>query len=171
MFGKVYVLREEIAAPNYVKATDVKFKIDNTGNVQKVSMVDKIVEMSKQDVFGNELVGASMKVADKNNNIVDSWVSDIIPHKIQNLVEGETYTLCEEIAVDGYVKATNMTFTVTYEKDNQKIVMVDKMVLISKVDLVTGEELEGAELIITDENDTIIDQWISTKEKHQVSRT
>ena len=48
--------------------------------------------------------------------------------------------------------------------------MVDKIVLISKTDITTGEELEGAELIITDENDTIIDQWITTKEKHQVSR-
>ena len=54
-------MREELAASGYVKATDVKFKIDNTGNVQKVQMIDKIVEMSKQDVFGNELVGASMK--------------------------------------------------------------------------------------------------------------
>lgn len=133
-------------------------------------MVDKIVEMSKQDIFGNELVGASMKVTDKNNNIVDSWVSDIIPHQIQNLVEGETYTLCEEIAIDGYVKATNMNFTVTLEKDTQKIVMIDKILLVSKIDFVTGEELEGAELIITDENNNIIDQWISTKEKHQVSR-
>jgi len=163
-------LREELAASGYVKATDVKFKIDNTGNVQKVQMIDKIVEMSKQDVFGNELVGASMKVIDKNNNIVDSWVSEITPHKIENLVEGETYTLCEEIAIDGYVKATNMQFTVTYDKETQKIIMIDKIVLISKTDLVTGEELEGAKLIITDENDTVIDEWISTKEKHQVSR-
>ena len=159
-----------MVAPGYVKATDVKFKIDNTGAVQKATTIDKIVEMSKQDVFGNELVGASMKVLDKNSNIVDSWVSDIIPHKIENLIEGETYTLCEEIAIDGYVKATNMNFTVTFEKENQKIVMIDKIVLISKVDIATNEELEGAELIITDENDTIIDQWTSTKEKHQVSR-
>ena len=64
-----------------------------------------------------------------------------------------------------------MDFTVTFDKENQKIVMIDKIVLISKVDIVTGEELEGAELIITDESDTIIDQWTSTKEKHQVSRT
>ena len=101
---------------------------------------------------------------------MDSWVSEITPHKIENLVEGETYTLCEEIAIDGYVKATNMQFTVTYDKETQKIIMIDKIVLISKTDLVTGEELEGAKLIITDENDTVIDEWISTKEKHQVSR-
>lgn len=63
-----------------------------------------------------------------------------------------------------------MNFTVTYEKATQEIVMVDKIVLVSKTDLVTGEELEGAELIITDENDNIIDQWTATKEKHQVSR-
>lgn len=50
-------------------------------------MVDKIVQMSKQDIFGNELVGASMKVIDKNDNVVDSWVSNTTPHRIENLTE------------------------------------------------------------------------------------
>ena len=47
--------------------------------------------------------------------------------------------------------------------------MVDKLVEIIKTDLVTGEEIEGAELQVVDENDTIIDEWISTKEPHKVS--
>lgn len=64
-----------------------------------------------------------------------------------------------------------MKFKIDNTGNVQKVTMVDKIVLISKTDLVTGEELEGAELIITDEDDNIIDQWTSTKEKHQVSRT
>ena len=32
----------------------------------------------------------------------------------------------------------------------------------------TGEELEGAELQVVDENGEIVDEWVSTKEPHRV---
>ena len=47
--------------------------------------------------------------------------------------------------------------------------MIDKIILISKTDLVTGEELPGAELTVTDEDGNIIDTWISSEEPHQVT--
>ena len=48
--------------------------------------------------------------------------------------------------------------------------MVDKIVEISKTDLVTGEEVEGAELEVQDkETEKIIDKWTSTKEAHKVT--
>ena len=47
--------------------------------------------------------------------------------------------------------------------------MIDKVVAISKVDLTTSEELEGAELEITDKDGNIVDKWTSTKEKHIVN--
>ena len=46
--------------------------------------------------------------------------------------------------------------------------MIDKIVLISKRDLVTGEELPGAELVVTDEDGNEIDRWISRETPHQV---
>ena len=42
--------------------------------------------------------------------------------------------------------------------------MVDKVLKIVKTDLVTGEEIEGAELQVVDEDGNIIDEWTSTKE-------
>lgn len=60
------------------------------------------------------------------------------------------YILHEEIAVNGYVKATDIEFTVSSDKSTQKLEMIDKVVLVSKTDLVTGAELPGAELIVTD---------------------
>ena len=46
--------------------------------------------------------------------------------------------------------------------------MIDKLVEIVKTDLVTGEEIEGAELQVIDEEGNIIDEWTSTKEPHKV---
>ena len=166
--GQEYILEEEISAKGYVKATSIKFIVNNTTEIQKVTMIDKIVEMSKIDIAGKELEGAELKVYDKDGNIVDEWISTKEPHIIQGLIEGETYIMHEEIAIEGYVKAIDIEFTVTLDKETQHIEMIDKIVLISKTDLVTGEELPGAELIVTDKDGNEVDRWISTDVPHQV---
>ena len=166
--GKEYTLKEEIAPEGYVVATSIKFTIKDTNEIQKVNMIDKIVEMSKVDIAGDEIEGATIQVLDKDNKVVDEWVSGKEPHKIKNLVEGETYTLHEEIVADSYVKATDVEFIVTTDKETQKVVMIDKLVEITKTDITNGNELEGAELEVTDEDGNTIDKWTSTKEPHKV---
>lgn len=166
--GKEYTLKEEIAPEGYVVATSIKFTIKDTNEIQKVNMIDKIVEMSKVDIAGDEIEGATIQVLDKGNKVVDEWVSGKEPHKIKNLVEGETYTLHEEIVADSYVKATDVEFIVTTDKETQKLVMIDKLVEITKTDITNGNELEGAELEVTDEDGNTIDKWTSTKEPHKV---
>ena len=166
--GETYTLHEEIVANSYVKATDIEFKVTTDKETQKVVMIDKIVEMSKVDIAGEEIAGATIQVLDKDNKVVDEWVSGKEPHKIKNLVEGETYTLHEEIVADSYVKATDVEFKVTTDKETQKLVMIDKLVEITKTDITNGNELEGAELEVTDEDGNTIDKWTSTKEPHKV---
>ena len=166
--GETYTLHEEIVADSYVKATDVEFIVTTDKETQKVVMIDKIVEMSKVDIAGEKIAGATIQVLDKDNKVVDEWVSGKEPHKIKNLVEGETYTLHEEIVADSYVKATDVEFIVTTDKETQKLVMIDKLVEITKTDITNGNELEGAELEVTDEDGNTIDKWTSTKEPHKV---
>ena len=166
--GKEYILKEEIAPDGYVVATSIKFTIKDTNEIQKVNMIDKIVEMSKVDIAGEEIEGATIQVLDKDNKVIDEWVSGKEPHKIKNLVEGETYTLHEEIVADSYVKASDVEFAVTTDKETQKVVMIDKLVEITKTDITDGKKLEGAELEVTDEDGNTIDKWTSTKEPHKV---
>ncbi len=168
IIGKEYTLKEEIAPDDYVVATSIKFTIKETNEIQKVNMIDKIVEMSKVDIAGEEIEGATIQVLDKDNKVIDEWVSGKEPHKIKNLVEGETYTLHEEIVVETYVKATDVEFIVTTDKETQKVVMIDKLVEITKTDITNGNELEGAELEVTDEDGNLIDKWTSAKEPHKV---
>ncbi len=168
--GKEYTLREEIAPEGFVKAKDIKFIVENTKEIQKVIMIDKIVDLTKTDIGGEEVEGAEIKVYDKETNeIVDEWTSEKEAHKINGLEEGKTYILHEEVAPEGYVKATDIEFTVTYDKETQHEKLVNKIVKVSKTDLTNGEELEGAELEITDEEGNIIENWISTKESHIIN--
>ncbi len=166
--GETYTLHEEIAINGYVKATDITFQVSTDKNTQKIEMIDKQVEVSKINVYGEKITGVVLKVIDKNNKTVDSWTSTGMPHKVSNLVEGETYILREETAVEGYVKAKDVIFTVTTDKKTQRINMIDKIVSMSKVDI-GGNEIEGAEMSVTDERGNIVDSWISTKEPHHIS--
>ena len=166
--GKEYTLKEEIAPDGYVIATEIKFKVEDTNEIQKVKMIDKVVEISKEDISGKEIEGTKLQVLDKDGNIIDEWISEKEAHKVKGLKENETYILHEEIAVGNYVKASDIEFTVSEDKKTQQIVMIDKLVEITKTDLTTGEELEGAELEVIDEEENVIDKWTSTKEPHQV---
>ena len=165
--GKEYTLKEEIAPDGYVVATSIKFTIKDTNEIQKVVMIDKIVEMSKVDIAGEEIEGATIQVLDKDNKVVDEWGSSKEPHKIKNLVEGETYTLHEEKVADSYVKATDVEFIVTTDKETQKVVMIDKIVEMSKVDI-AGEEIEGATIQVLDKDNKVVDEWVSGKEPHKI---
>ena len=50
-------------------------------------------------------------------------------------------------------------------------VFVDKptIVEITKSSLTTGEELEGAQLQVTDENGNVVDSWVSAMEPHVIT--
>ncbi len=167
--GKTYTLIEQYAPDGFVISNEIKFTVTTDKETQEVKMIDKVVEISKQDVSGNELEGATLVVTNtKTKNIVDKWVSGKEPHKVNGLIENEEYILHEEIVVNGYVKATDVKFTVTSDKETQKVIMIDKILEVVKTDLVTGEEIEGAELKVIDEDGNIIDEWTSTKEPHRV---
>ena len=167
--GKTYTLREEIAPDGYVKASEIKFTIKNTNEIQKVTMIDKIVEMTKEDIGGKEVEGAELKVVDKDGKIVDSWISTNEAHRIKGLIEGESYTLYEDYAPDGYVISNEVTFTVTTEKETQKVVMKDKIVEVLKTDI-DGNTIEGVTLsIISTKTKNIVDKWETTNEAHKVN--
>ncbi len=167
--GKTYTLIEQYAPDGFVISNEIKFTVTTDKETQEVKMIDKVLEISKQDIAGNELEGATLVVTNtKTKNIVDKWVSGKEPHKVNGLIENEEYILHEEIVVDGYVKATDVKFTVTSDKETQKVIMIDKVLEVIKTDLVTGEEIEGAELKVIDEDGNVIDEWTSSKEPHKV---
>lgn len=168
--NKRYFLYEDYAPEGFVISNSVEFFVTTDKETQLVQMVDKQLFALKTDVDGNPIEGATLTVTStKTKNIVDKWVSEKTPHAVSGLIETESYILHEEIVVDGFVKAKDIEFTVTPDKETQEIVMVDKVVSVSKTDLVTGEELPGAELEITDKDGNVIDKWVSTDTPHNVT--
>lgn len=145
----------------------VKYEVkDNTTKVYAKSFdivnYTTEVDITKTDITGEkEVEGAELTIVDKDNNIIDEWISTTESHKIEGLKVNETYTLVEEIASNGFVTANSIEFTVTNTAEIQQVVMKDKIVQITKTDI-NSKVIKGAELVITnDKTKQIVDKWIT----------
>ena len=166
--GKKYTLIETTAPDGYIKAESITFTVSHEKKNEAYVMKDGQITVSKTTITGKEeLEGAQLEVRDESNNVVDSWTSTHVPHYVSGLEEGQTYTLIETTAPDGYVKAESITFTVSNE--NQEVVMKDAEVTIHKVDEETEEPVLDAEFTVFDEEGNLIDQWITDGKAHAVS--
>ena len=180
-----YIVREIEAPTGYILSGEsYPVTVCEDGETITIRTVNKpiTVEVSKVDVYGEELIGADMQLENADGEIIDEWISDGTNHVVSKLGAGE-YVLKEIAAPDGYVIATDIKFTVdvygnitvenveatvTSENGNPLIVMVDDTtkVQISKQDITTGEELPGATLQIIDEDGNVVEEWVSTDEAH-----
>ena len=180
-----YVIREIQAPKGYILSNEIyPVSIAEDGVTVEIIAENKAitVEISKQDIYGEELAGAEMQLVDENGEIVDEWISDGTNHVVTELPVGK-YMLKEIAALDGYIIAADINFEVfgngsvevenmdavaTTEDGHPLIVMVDDTtkVEISKRDIINDTELAGATLQIIDEDGTVIEEWVSTNESH-----
>jgi uncharacterized surface anchored protein len=138
-----YILHEEQAPTEngYVKAEDVEFTVEETGEIQKVSMKDDHtkIEITKTDITGEqEIEGAKLQVLDEEGNIIEEWTSTKEPYRIEYLQPGKTYILHEEAAPEGFLIAEDVEFTVEETGEVQKVSMKDEVpmgqLIIKKTD-------------------------------------
>lgn len=161
--GKTYTLSETVTAKDYVKATDIKFTVKNSSELEKVTMKDKQVFVSKTTVGGEEVTGAHMQIIDEDGNIIDEWYSEGKSHIANGLEEGKTYTLHEDLSPLGFNLANDFTFEVTKEKENQTVEMIDTVTEVNKTD-VDGKDVKEATLsIVSEKTKDIVDQWVTGK--------
>lgn len=168
--GWEYTLTETTAPNGYVKAESIKFTVSTDKKDQTLVMMDKQFTASKKDASGKNYVeGAKLEVRDEQDRVVDSWTTTKEDHYISGLEEGKTYTLIEETAPEGYVRAEEITFTVTNEKVDQEVNMFDAQVKVTKTDALTGDAVKGAEFTVFDKDGNIVDKWTTDGTAHAVS--
>ena len=151
---------------------------DSDGFSQTLTMLDAPtrVKISKVDITNHEEIpGATLRVLDKDGNVVDEWVSEKTPHYMEAvLIAGETYTLEETLVPDnsGYVPTNAIQFMVEDGGKVQHVFMHDDYtkVQISKTDIATGKEISGAKLKITDTDGKTIAEWVTDGTPHYMER-
>ncbi|AXI26159.1 hypothetical protein CG018_01230 [Gemella sp. ND 6198] len=203
--GKSYVVYETATSLEKLVDEDGDGKLDKKHEVEHKDPKDKAqtfvvkpktpeqkeVQFSKINVGGKEIAGAEIQIKDAQGTVVEKWTSkENETHKVK-LTEG-TYTFHEEAAPNGYVKVTDITFTVdkdgnvkvtkengnTVKAEGNKLTVTDqeepvtpqpKEVQISKVDL-GGKELTGAKIKIFKDGKPV-EEWTSTNKVHKVNLT
>lgn len=155
-FGRYYV--KELQAPAGYVSSDEILEFDATYQGQDVKTIKlksvkknqpTTVEVTKADITtGTELDGASMSVLDKNGNVIDSWTSvKDSPHVIKRLQVGKTYILREELAPYGYLRATDVEFTISDTAEVQKVKMEDEVPVARLLVNKKGEFLDSVSLL------------------------
>ena len=150
-FGKYYI--RELAAPAGYVSSDETLDVTAAYQGQDVKVIKLASEFKNQPTkitgkksditTGVELSGATLTVLDKDKNVIDTWKSvKGEEHLIERLTVGETYTLREEMAPYGYLKAEEITFTVEDTAEIQKVEMKDDVPTGTLIINKKGEFLE-----------------------------
>ena len=129
-----YILTETTPPPNgYQLAESVRFVVEESGRIQKVTMYDAPVgtfTIAKLDETSNTtLAGAQLALVDGSGTVIDRWQTTGAPHVLPVLTAKEaasdprvhlllfstdtteyTYTLVEEGVPAGYLAADSITF-------------------------------------------------------------
>ena len=152
-----YYVKELQAPAGYVSSDEI-LEFDATYQGQDVKTIKlksvkknqpTTVEVTKADITtGTELDGASMSVLDKDGNVIDSWTSvKDSPHVIKRLQVGKTYILREELAPYGYLRATDVEFTISDTAEVQKVKMEDEVPVARLLVNKKGEFLDSVSLL------------------------
>lgn len=174
--GKVYYKKHGDPDSSFVERDD-----------STVVMLDapKYMYISKVDITNSEMIeGAKLIITERESGeVIDEWTSSAdTKHELMILgqLKPETdYVLTEITAPDGYEVAESIVFYLDEsgklyvdvdgsfrEVDDDTVVMEDapegSVINISKRDLAGGEEIDGANLVITDEKGNTVLEWTSS---------
>ena len=119
-----YIVKE-LRAPLGYYVNEEPMEVTFTYDGQTVMVLDNTcsnkpteIWVSKRDLTNDEeLPGATLAIKDMDGNTVTTWVSTDEPHRVTRLHFGESYTLTEIRAADGYALANDITFRLIQKSD------------------------------------------------------
>lgn len=134
-----YILREEAAPYGYKIANDVKFTVENTKEIQKVSMKDelaigKIIIEKTDENTKQGIGGVEFEIRDKDGKVIEKLITDRNGHaeskelpigifKDGKFVEDIKYYVVETKAAEGYIfDATPHEVVLQYDDEAPEIV-------------------------------------------------
>lgn len=180
-----YIIKEVDAPLGYhILDNHFEVSINQDKQVKELVITNEPVRLSihiiKQNSVNKEpLAGVEYEIR-QNDKIIEKLVTDINGEAISNhsLTYGD-YQLHETKAVDGFIKNEPVDFSVNRQSEFIEIGQVGKVMqftfentptstLINKTDH-NGTPLAGAKLKLVDENQKVMDQWISTNQPHRIS--
>lgn len=180
--GHSYRLHEACPPAGSAYAEDILFTVPEDGSRIRLAMEDRETQIAfeKKNEQDKPLSGAHLQVVDQAGNIVHRWVTDGEMNLLTGvLTAGETYTLVETQAPNGYRIAEPVTFTVGKDGSFQLVILYNRLksnsgggdndkprtptMSIHKMDE-AGQGLAGAEITVYREDQTVLLKGITGKD-------
>ena len=112
---------------------------------------------------GDAVIGAVLQILDADKKVVEEWTTTKEDHELTSvLIAGETYTLHEKSAPDGYILADDVTFTVSKDGSIDFVEMKDDWtkVTVLKYSMATKKLLAGSTLQVIDpDTKEVVYEW------------
>lgn len=168
-----YTLHEKEAPDGYNVADDIDIDLKGGIETEVIEMEDAPIqtEFEKFDSLDDEnsLPGATYQLINDEGSVVDEWVTDGEAHQIYAPKAG-TYTVHEVEAPEGYDIEKDYDIEIVESEKTQEFQMKDNPIRarISKLDKESGKPLKGATLQLINNNDEVVDEWVSDEEPHEV---
>ena len=180
--GKSYVVFEKVVSMKDVIDTDGDGKPDKkqelthedpkdksqTFTILPKEEVEKEVVFSKVNIAGKEIAGAKIQIKDEQGQLVKEWISKEGQSETFKLKAG-TYTFHEEVAPDGYLKVTDITFevdeqgkvTVKNANGNEVKANENKLTVTDKEEASTPEK-PWTPIVPSTRNLKVTKEWLGT---------
>lgn len=177
---RTYYVQEITASKGYVtEERKEEFTIEKAENQEVVTFdflfesEPTVVELIVVDQSSGEAVsGAQMQVCNDAGDVMESWVSGKEGYVLKGLTAGESYAMNNIIAASGYVTAEDVDFTVENTTEMQQVKMEADYtkLFISKTTSSGKAEIKGSKMAILDEDDQVVESWVTDGEAHYVEK-
>ena len=195
--GQTYYLHEVSAPNNYQLASDKKFTVSDTAEVQTITMVNRektgSVTLNKKNANGQILNGSQWKLYYSDGTQVNLVQTGLGSYTISStnradVLETNTsgklsvtdlplgdYYFTEHKAPNGYVQLKDkIEFTISAESETTLNVVLDVKNNPTKVEFVKTDEdgnlIAGVKLQVLDSSKKVIEEWTTDgKSNHQIA--
>lgn len=196
--GRTYELSEEEPPAGYAYSESVTFTMPEEAETITVTMKDQKTEVKIQKLAksltestpseaARPLSGSTLQILNEDKTAVKAIRDgdgitageDLIFTTGSHfevikgqLIAGKNYWLHELRPTDGYAYAEDISFTVSMNGERNMVVMIDDPthVILSKKSITGSDELPGNYMRVVDNQNQVIDEWISGEQPHEIIR-
>ncbi|WP_394524838.1 SpaA isopeptide-forming pilin-related protein [Lacrimispora sp. JR3] len=194
--GRTYELIEEEAPPGYAYTQNVEFTIPRKAVPLKITMTDKMTEVvikklsyssseSTPSQAEKQMPGNTLQILNEDKspakairnasyvNVGDNLIfqtSDQFEQIKGQLIAGNKYWLHEIQPAKGFSYSEDVPFTVNKNGSRDTVIMINHPthMILSKKSITGQNELPGNQMSVRNKSGSIVDEWISTDQPHQI---
>ena len=196
--GRTYELSEEEPPAGYAYSESVTFTVPKEAETIIVTMKDQKTEVEIQKLAksltestpseaARSLSGSTLQILNEDKTVAKAvrdgngitagedlifTTGNLFEVLRGQLIAGKNYWLHEVRPADGYAYAKDIAFTVNLNGEKNTVVMIDDPthVILSKKAITGSEELPGNYMSVVDNENKVIDEWISGEQPHEIIR-